>query len=39
MLGYTTLGTNDPARACKFYDELLSSIGETRIFDRDSFIA
>ncbi|MGI9286375.1 MAG: VOC family protein [Pseudomonadales bacterium] len=39
MIGYSTLGTNDLERACKFYDELLGSIGETRIFDQDGFIA
>ncbi len=39
MIGYTTLGTNDLERACKFYDELLGSIGETRIFDQDGFVA
>lgn len=39
MIGYTTLGTNDLERACRFYDELLGSIGEKRIFDQDGFVA
>ncbi len=29
MIGYVTLGTNDLARAAKFYDELLAEIGAT----------
>ena len=39
MIGYTTLGTNDLERACAFYDALLGSIGENRIFDEDGFVA
>lgn len=39
MIGYTTLGTNDIQRACGFYDELLGSIGEKRIFEQDGFVA
>jgi predicted lactoylglutathione lyase len=39
MIGYVTLGTNDLERACAFYDALLGSIGESRIFDEDGFIA
>jgi predicted lactoylglutathione lyase len=39
MNGYTTLGTNDLERACKFYDELLATLGEKRIFDEDGFVA
>jgi predicted lactoylglutathione lyase len=39
MNGYTTLGTNDLERASRFYDELLSTIGEKRIFDAGGFIA
>lgn len=31
MIGYVTLGTNDPARACAFYDALLAGIGAKRI--------
>ncbi len=39
MIGYITLGTNDLERACNFYDALLGSIGETRIFELDGFTA
>lgn len=39
MLGYVTLGTNDLERACAFYDALMGSIGEGRIFDEDGFVA
>ncbi|MBI5504141.1 MAG: VOC family protein [Deltaproteobacteria bacterium] len=39
MIGYVTLGTNDLARAARFYDELLSSIGAKRVFDMETFIA
>ena len=38
MIGYTTLGTNDPEKACAFYDALLGSIGEKRIFEVDGFV-
>ena len=39
-LGYVTLGTNDLEKAAAFYDELLGSIGHTRIFqDENGFIA
>lgn len=31
MFGYVTLGTNDLARAAKFYDELLSLVGAVQI--------
>lgn len=33
MLGYVTLGTNDLERACAFYDNLMGTIGFTRIFE------
>lgn len=33
MLGYVTLGTNDQEKACAFYDELLGTIGFSRLFD------
>jgi len=33
MLGYVTLGTNDHAKACAFYDALLGSLGHVRLFD------
>ncbi len=39
MLGYVTLGTNDRERALAFYDELMGSIGHTRIFDDGNFVA
>jgi len=38
MIGYVTLGTNDPARAQAFYDALLASIGAGRIMELESFI-
>jgi catechol 2,3-dioxygenase-like lactoylglutathione lyase family enzyme len=39
MIGYVTLGTNDIARAAKFYDELLGTIGAKRFMEMDGFIA
>lgn len=39
MLGYVTLGTNDIARAAKFYDALFAEIGATRVMEGDRFIA
>ena len=39
MIGYVTLGTNDMARAAKFYDALLGEIGAKRSMESDSFIA
>jgi predicted lactoylglutathione lyase len=39
MIGYVTLGTNDIARAAKFYDALLGSLGAKRIMENDEFIA
>jgi predicted lactoylglutathione lyase len=38
MVGYVTLGTNDLARAAKFYDELLGTIGAKRLMDFGTFI-
>lgn len=35
MIGYTTVGTNDLARARSFYDALFASIGGKRVFDSD----
>lgn len=32
MLAYTTLGTNDLARAAAFYDDLLAVLGARRLF-------
>ena len=39
MIGYVTLGTNDIARAAKFYDALLGTLGAKRIMESDGFIA
>ncbi len=39
MIGYATLGTNDLARATKFYDALLGTIGAKRWMESDTFIA
>jgi catechol 2,3-dioxygenase-like lactoylglutathione lyase family enzyme len=39
MVGYVTLGTNDFARAAGFYDALLATLGASRFFDMDTFIA
>lgn len=39
MIGYVTLGTNDMARACAFYDALLGEIGARRIMEGPRFVA
>jgi catechol 2,3-dioxygenase-like lactoylglutathione lyase family enzyme len=39
MIGYVTLGTNDLARACKFYDALLAEIGGKRGLESDRFVS
>ena len=39
MIGYVTMGTNDLAAASAYYDELLGTIGASRIFDTDTFVA
>lgn len=39
MLAYTTLGTNDLARASAFYDALLSLLGAKRFMEEEKFIA
>ena len=39
MIGYVTLGTNDLARAARFYDGLLAPFGAKRGWDTDKFIA
>lgn len=39
MIGYTTLGTNDIARAARFYDALLAELGAKRAMEMDTFIA
>jgi len=39
MIGYVTVGTNDFARAAKFYDELFTEIEGKRMMEMDRFIA
>jgi catechol 2,3-dioxygenase-like lactoylglutathione lyase family enzyme len=41
MIGYVTLGTNDIARAARFYDALLAELGARRVMgtEEDGFIA
>jgi predicted lactoylglutathione lyase len=39
MIGYTTVGTNDLARAAAFYDALLAEFGATRAMEMATFIA
>jgi catechol 2,3-dioxygenase-like lactoylglutathione lyase family enzyme len=39
MIGYTTLGTNDFARACSFYDSLLAEVGGSRMMEEGDFVA
>jgi predicted lactoylglutathione lyase len=39
MIGYITLGTNDIARAARFYDALLADLGAKRVMEMDTFIA
>ena len=39
MIGYTTLGTNDLARAARFYDALLADLGTKRAMEMPTFIA
>ena len=39
MIGYVTLGTNDVARAAKFYDALAAELGVGRMMESDAFIA
>jgi predicted lactoylglutathione lyase len=39
MIGYVTLGTNDMARAARFYDDLLSVVGAKRTMESDRYIA
>ena len=38
MVGYVTLGTNDPERGRKFYDALLELLGAKRIMEIESFV-
>jgi predicted lactoylglutathione lyase len=39
MIGYVTLGTNDMARAGRFYDDLLSVVSAKRMMETEKFIA
>ncbi len=39
MIGYVTLGTNDLARAAKFYDALLAEVGGKRVLETEQFIS
>jgi len=39
VIGYATLGTNDIARAARFYDALLAELGGKRAMETESFIA
>jgi predicted lactoylglutathione lyase len=39
MIGYVTLGTNDIARAARFYDALLADLGAKRAMEMETFIA
>jgi catechol 2,3-dioxygenase-like lactoylglutathione lyase family enzyme len=39
MIGYATLGTNDLARACSFYDSLLGELGAKRMWEVDRGVA
>jgi predicted lactoylglutathione lyase len=39
MIGYVTLGTNDMARAAKFYDALLAEVGGARGMESERFIS
>jgi len=39
MIGYVTLGTNDLARAERFYDALLAEFGAKRFMETEQFTA
>jgi catechol 2,3-dioxygenase-like lactoylglutathione lyase family enzyme len=39
MIGYVTLGTNDLARAAKFYDALLGELGGKRTLESERFVS
>jgi predicted lactoylglutathione lyase len=39
MIGYVTLGTNDLARAAKFYDAIAAEMGVGRMMEFETFIA
>ena len=38
MIGYITLGTQDPQRAQAFYDSLLQPLGATRLMAQGDFV-
>ena len=38
MIGYTTLGTNDIARASAFYDALFAELGAKRLWDSPKMV-
>ena len=39
MIGYVTLGTNDLARAARFYDAIAAQLDTPRMMEFDGFIA
>lgn len=39
MIGYVTLGTNDLARAARFYDLIAAELGVGRMMEFETFIA
>lgn len=39
MIGYVTLGTNDLARAAKFYDALFAEIGGKRYMENERLVS
>ncbi|MBX9795332.1 VOC family protein [Sphingomonas sp.] len=39
MIGYVTLGTNDLARAARFYDAIAAEMGVGRMMEFENFIA
>lgn len=39
MIGYVTVGTNDLARAARFYDAIAAEMGVGRMMEFDNFIA
>lgn len=38
MIGYVTLGSNDPAKAAAFFDPLLAELGQGRIYETERLI-
>ena len=38
MIGYVTVGTNDFARAARFFDALFAELGAKRTMDFDTFV-